>query len=244
MAVFLRDFLGEKCYHTFIEENNFFEPDCLKSVVAEILGIAITLGAFGLKIPQILKICSSKSVVGLSPATFYLEVVVYVCAGMYNFLLQNPISTYGEMIIILVQDIILVLLLWHYASKPPTVLARIGYVMLFLELIFFSYFLPEDKRSLLVSVQIPIVIMSKFPQIISNHNNRHTGQLSLITVALTTFGSVARIFTTIQLVGMDIGLLFNYALSVFLNGLILFQILIFWNRTNAYLLKQSNKKEM
>jgi uncharacterized protein with PQ loop repeat len=42
------------------------------------LGYAIILGAFGLKIPQIIKIQANKSVAGISMSMYLLEIIGYV----------------------------------------------------------------------------------------------------------------------------------------------------------------------
>lgn len=42
-------------------------------IISKVLGFATIAGSFGLKVPQILKIVSNKSVVGLSFQMFVLE---------------------------------------------------------------------------------------------------------------------------------------------------------------------------
>jgi mannose-P-dolichol utilization defect protein 1 len=48
------------------------------------------------------------------------------------------------------------------------------------------------------AANIPMVVVGKMIQAISNYRQGHTGQLSAITVFLLAAGSLARIFTSIQ----------------------------------------------
>ena len=66
------------------------------------------------------------------------------------------------------------------------------------------------------AANIPMVVVGKMIQAISNYRQGHTGQLSAITVFLLAAGSLARIFTSIQ-VRMFI---FNVVLLNFLFSLV------------------------
>jgi hypothetical protein len=68
----------------------------------------------------------------------------------------------------------------------------------------------------LQAANIPMVVVGKMIQAISNYRQGHTGQLSAITVFLLAAGSLARIFTSIQ-VRMFI---FNVILLNFLFSLV------------------------
>ncbi|VDL92974.1 unnamed protein product [Schistocephalus solidus] len=65
-------------------------------------------------------------------------------------------------------------------------------------------------------------------QIWANFRNGSTGQLSVITVALMTAGSLARIFTSIQETS-DPLIIMNYVASSTANLIILAQIACYWN---------------
>jgi len=51
-----------------------FDPDCVKFLISKLLGLAIVGGSAILKLPQIAKILSNKSVEGLSSTAVYMEV--------------------------------------------------------------------------------------------------------------------------------------------------------------------------
>ena len=68
----------------------------------------------------------------------------------------------------------------------------------------------------------------QFIQIWANFSNGHTGQLSVISQSLIAFGSLARVFTTIQETG-DMLMTSQFVLACSLNCLILGQIFWYWN---------------
>ena len=76
-------------------------------------------------------------------------------------------------------------------------------------------------------------------QIWANFSNGHTGQLSVISQALIAFGSLARVFTTIQETG-DMLMMSQFVLACSLNCLILGQIFWYWN---VAVPAQKSKKE-
>lgn len=65
-------------------------------------------------------------------------------------------------------------------------------------------------------------------QAYKNYTNGSTGQLSFITVTLLFLGALARIFTSIQETNDNIMIL-TYVSSAFFNGIILSQVLYYWN---------------
>lgn len=68
----------------------------------------------------------------------------------------------------------------------------------------------------------------QFIQAYTNYANGNTGQLSAATCFLLFFGSLARIFTSIQETG-DTTMITMYVCSTFANGIIVAQLLYYWN---------------
>jgi len=62
----------------------------------------------------------------------------------------------------------------------------------------------------------------------TNYSNGNTGQLSAITCFMLFFGSLARIFTSIQETG-DATMVIMYTCSTLANGVIVMQLLYYWN---------------
>jgi mannose-P-dolichol utilization defect protein 1 len=78
----------------------------MKSVISKLLGYAIILGSILVKLPQILKIVSSKRIDSLAPSMYILENIGYTIVFGYNFRQGYPFSTYGENIFLLIQGIL------------------------------------------------------------------------------------------------------------------------------------------
>lgn len=61
-------------YDKLLLQGQWLYTPCLKLILAKALGYATIVGSFGLKVPQILAILSSKDVEGLVPLSMYSEV--------------------------------------------------------------------------------------------------------------------------------------------------------------------------
>ena len=66
----------EDCFDKFFVVNDFTDQECLKVTISKAIGFAIVAGSGILKVPQILKIVSNGSVVGLSAVSYYIEVSI------------------------------------------------------------------------------------------------------------------------------------------------------------------------
>lgn len=106
--------IGEKCYNTFFYDGDFTDVPCLKYTISKGLGYGIVIGSGIMKLPQILKIVMNRDVTGLNAMSFYMECAAFLPSIVYNFLKGYPISTYGENVIILFQNYLLVVLYWMY----------------------------------------------------------------------------------------------------------------------------------
>lgn len=80
----------------------------------------------------------------------------------------------------------------------------------------------------LQALNIPILVVGKMSQAYTNYSNGSTGQLSAVTCFMLFFGSLARIFTSIQETG-DSLIILTYCLSTLTNGIIVAQLLYYWN---------------
>eukprot|EP00249_Psilotum_nudum_P005661 c19097_g1_i1 orf=3-686(-) len=205
------------------------ERDCLLPLISKALGYAIIAGSVFVKVPQIFLIVRNRSVAGLSTASFELEVVGLTIALSYCLFKRLPFSTYGELLFLLIQALIIVLLVYNlspssgvgtwlkaalYCGVAPTLLA--------------GQLNPVFYETLYAS-QHAILFFSRVPQIIKNFQSSSTGQLSFITNFLNFGGSAARLFTIIQEsapTSMAVGSL----LGVIFNGILVCQILLYNNR--------------
>jgi uncharacterized protein with PQ loop repeat len=214
------------CFQTLFVKLNFSDSTCIALFISKALGILILAGSVLLKLPQIINIYGTKDVEGLSAFSFYTDVPLVITNVVYNVLQGNPFSSYGENVFILVQNLVLVFMLWTYMSPKvkPSFLTMIGILAFFAAVAIGSLKLPPTLWSLLPLSNLPLLLISRIPQIIQNFRFSSTGQLSGITTFLIFAGSLARIFTTIQEVGWDFSLLTGFFLGFGTSGLLLLQV--------------------
>ena len=81
------------------------------------------------KIPQIINVVRASSAKGLNLKAIYLETVATLVGTSYNLLVGNPFRTYGETALILFQNIIIVLLVWHFNKEQTSTKIRASAVL-------------------------------------------------------------------------------------------------------------------
>lgn len=123
MSKLISYFIGDTCYRTFFIDGSLMDIPCLKYSISKALGYGIVIGSGIMKLPQILKIIFSRDVTGLNAMSFYMECVAFLPSIIYNYLKGYPISTYGENVIILFQNMLLVVLYWMYSLHRTVILA-------------------------------------------------------------------------------------------------------------------------
>lgn len=201
-----------------------FRQDCVGVYVAKLIGIVILIGSFALKVPQIYNIFSTKNVVGLSPSSFYTDCAAVIVTVVYNILQGNPFTSFGEQCVILVQNLILVLLLWVHSKPGPSLINMLLVSITLGGIAAGSFFLPAEYQYILPLTTLPLMIYSRMAQIISNFQYATTGSQSIITTFLMLGGSLARLLTTIIEVGWDVSLLTVTGISAALSAILMGQV--------------------
>ncbi|OAC98594.1 hypothetical protein MUCCIDRAFT_16042, partial [Mucor lusitanicus CBS 277.49] len=217
--------LGDTCYESLFEEFNM-DAACFKLLISKGLGIGIVIGGAIVKIPQIITIVKHRSAQGLSLTSFLLETCAYQIVMVYNMRLHNPFSTYGEVLFMTLQNILIcVLIVWYSTSKEKHLagVTCLGFLGIFAILIL----VPSWCMALLYAAQIPIGLASKVPQIRANYLNQSTGQLSVFAVLNYFAGTTARAFTTWTELDDPIMLGGNLLASI-LNGILVLQLVMYW----------------
>ncbi|KAL7419130.1 hypothetical protein Q5752_005966 [Cryptotrichosporon argae] len=247
---FLRDpavaLIGERCYTILIYEFDITHEECLKYAISKGLGFGIVLGGSIVKIPQILKILSTKSVRGLSLPAYILETASYGISLAYATRQGFPFSTYGENFFITIQNVIITLLILSFTepkgasyagiggkplSAPPAKGRRVvtgAAIMATAGLFLTSHtFCPPGTLAVLQAATIPLSLASKAPQILENRANRSTGNLSAFAVFSALLGCLARLFTTKQEVN-DPLIFYGFAGAAVLNIVLALQMVLYW----------------
>lgn len=191
------------------------------------MGYAIIAGSVLVKVPQIFKILSNKSAAGINILSVFLEILAITLNLSYVFVKGFPFSAWGDVSFLAIQTAIIAILVLHYNGSKVGVFA---FIVIYLGL---SYTLMGGLTSVdvlwsLQALNIPILIAGKMSQAFTNYSNGHTGQLSAVTCFMLLFGSMARIFTSLQETGDGI-IILTYCISTLANGVIVLQLLYYWN---------------
>ncbi|KAB7507909.1 Mannose-P-dolichol utilization defect 1-like protein [Armadillidium nasatum] len=219
--------MTEYCYNEFFINFNFLHVDCLKALISKGLGYGIILGSIFVKVPQILKILNAKSAEGISLTGTSLEVFAILSNVAYSFVNRYPFSAYGDGFFLLLQTALVGFFVLLYGGKTQEALLYFATVLGFLGVLC-SGFVPMTILWTLQASIIPVIVTAKTIQAWTNYTNGNTGQLSVVTFTLLFFGSLARIFTSIQETG-DIIIIATYSVGSFVNFIVLSQILYYWN---------------
>lgn len=159
----------------------------------------------------------------------------------YGFVSQFPFSSWGEGTFLALQTaIIAALILFYSDSIFKSLLFCISYGCT-------CYILMSGITShkflwSLQALNIPILILGKLSQAYTNYKNQSTGQLSAITIFMLFAGSLARIFTSIQETG-DFMMILTYVISSTVNGIIVAQLLYYWNKSDQKLSKSQKNQQ-
>lgn len=205
----------------------FIVVDCFKALLSKVLGYGIVAGSIFVKIPQILKLLSNRSGAGINIFSVFLELTAITLNLSYNFVKGFPFSSWGDVSFLAVQTAVIAALVLYYNGLIVQVVAfLLSYVVV--SYVLMGGITPIDVLWSLQVLNIPILITGKMSQAYTNFSNGNTGQLSAITCFMLFFGSLARVFTSIQETG-DSLIIITYVLSTLSNGVIVAQLLYYWN---------------
>ncbi|GLC34137.1 hypothetical protein PLESTB_000841400 [Pleodorina starrii] len=225
-----------------LETRSLPEVDLLKLLISQMLGYAILAGACITKLPQILLIRQAGSAEGLSKEMFEIETYTLLISALYGYTRQLPFNTYGESLILAIQNLVIMGLVYGYSRTP--VLRRMAvwgaYVALTVGV--FTGHIPNDTMETFAGANTAVVMLSRLPQVVKNFSARSTGTLSGITAGINVLGCVVRIFTTLQAGGGPV-MLRSYVVSLVINAALLLQIIAYRKNTAAQLQAQRARAE-
>jgi mannose-P-dolichol utilization defect protein 1 len=185
---FLITLLGSPCHSALFRDLRFAdtpEHACFSLLVSKTLGLAIIGVSSVVKIPQILKLLNSRSSDGISFLSYALETASFVISLAYNARSGFPFSTYGETALIAVQDVVVSVLVLHFAGKDAAAgvfvagLAAVVYTLLSGESL-----VDMQTLSYLQAGAGVLSVASKAPQIWAVWQQGGTGQLSAFAVCM------------------------------------------------------------
>ncbi|WWC68160.1 uncharacterized protein I206_102083 [Kwoniella pini CBS 10737] len=244
--------IGEQCYDVLVYNFDITHVECLKYALSKGLGLGIVLGGGIVKIPQILKIVGSGSARGLSLSAYILETTSYAINLAYASRNRFPFSTYGENFFLTIQNVIITLLILFFTSPRGAAGGGLGgpltgkqnsgnlgkvitglVITIVTGVVLWSENLcPPGMLALLQAATLPLSLISKAPQIISNHKHKSTGNLSAFAVFNALLGCLARLFTTKQEVD-DPLIFWGFAGAALLNAVLALQMITYWKNTGG-----------
>ncbi|XP_033207883.1 mannose-P-dolichol utilization defect 1 protein homolog [Belonocnema kinseyi] len=232
---------SEQCMKRYFEEYDFAHVECFKATLSKGLGIAIILGSLLVKVPQIVKILNNKSAEGINFVSVMLDLFAITAMVSYSFASQFPFSAWGDGVFLLIQTLAIVMLVMHYGGHTAKATAFLAaYIGVIVAVV--SNSVPLHILWVGQAMVIPIVLMSRLMQAYTNYSNGNTGQLSAVTGFMLFFGSLARIFTSIQETG-DSTMIAMFVCSTSANALIASQIIYYWNVQPKKPVKSGKKKQ-
>ena len=175
--------LGETCYKTLILEIDHTATDCIKLAISKGLGIGIIAGSATVKIPQILKLLSSKSASGVSFLSYLLESSAFLIGLAYSYRQGFPFSTYGENALILAQNVVVSVLVLQYGGKTSAAAVFVAGLATGVVALFNPELIDAKMMSYLQIAASIMGVGAKVPQILAIYQEGGTGQLSAFSVS-------------------------------------------------------------
>jgi len=176
--------LGPACYKTLLLDIDPTSIPCLKLALSKGLGIGIVTVSSIVKVPQILKLHSSKSADGISFLAYLLETSAFLVSLAYNVRQGFPFSTYGESVFILAQNVVISVLVLHYSGKSSAAATFVAGLAVCAASLFTESVVDGKTLSLLQIGAGVVGSASKLPQIAAIWSEGGTGQLSAFAVSI------------------------------------------------------------
>jgi len=219
-------FLNSECCRSLFVNFDFKNKTCVSLLISRIIGFGLIGFSSILKVPQILQILINKSGKGLSITSIFMEVVANVLSFAYHRQKKFPFATYGETLLILIQNLIISFFVTHYAENYSA-LSWFSFIIPNISLLFGveKAIVSDRLMNTLWAICLPLSLAYKVPQIVLTARAKCKGELSSLSCFLTLMGSCGRVFTTIREV-KDWSVLLMYILNVLLNGTIWIQSLV------------------
>ena len=150
------------------------------------------------RVPQILKLTTNKSAVGLSFYALVLDMFALLCSIAYNFTLGYSFMSYGEMYMNFFQLFIVFTLVYKYKGMTAKQFqAGVIFTICFLALIFSKVFPIKIVQTLLMCNTISFIV-SKLLQIKEILVFQYSRNLSLFTLFISPSGIASRLFTVMM----------------------------------------------
>lgn len=217
--------IPDVCYTELFQRRYLFYGQCLLTFIVKIYGYVLIGSMILGQLPQIFKVLKRRNGSGINVLSTLLMLEASSSTVAYSVWKQFPINTWGENLVFMVENVILVCLLLQYNRRPLSALMfMLLYVVVMLLLL-----LPLLPTTFLISLHIlsmPIFSISRVMQIYTNYRNHGTGQLSAASAFLSMFQSFGR-FTSSLLLTMDKIMILTFVQASILNIVLTAQIVYY-----------------
>ena len=190
------------------------------------LSAGIIAATFAFRLPQVYKVWRAKSVLGLNPLSFEVEMYGSAVCLLNGFRRGLPVGLWGEHISNGAQSVLLVALIYLYPGSPtPLALWRKcghGLAVVSVYAAGLGGALPSPIIYTFYNLQNVAVMLSRLGQARTNWRRGGTGQLSATTRLAMLCGNLARIYTTLRN-RAGAAMLFGHASSALANGILVAQ---------------------
>merc|ERR1712130_827633 len=160
---------------------------------------------------------------GISFTSVLLELIAITFSGSYSYRNNFPFSSYGESVFLAIQTGIIALLVLSFTRGK---LLALVFGALYAGSVY-ALTSPVITPAVVLwygqASNIPMIILGKMIQIITNFRNGHTGQLSAVTSFLLALGAIA----SIQETGDNV-IIMTYVCSSVVNSIIALQVILYW----------------
>lgn len=229
-----------KCCQKILVEHTI-EAECFKVILAKTLGYGIIFSSTLVKLPQLMKLMSLKSAIGVSFLSVILELIALTLSSSYSYANGFPFSAWGEALFLMfMTSLVAFLIIYYDINKGQSYIFMIIYAIAVAVLM--SGQVPMEILRIGQMLTLPLILSSKLVQALINFRNGHTGNLSAITISMIFAGSTVRIFTSIQETG-DFLIILGFILSTSINFILTLQIFLYWDKTNDFLKLNAAKKD-
>ena len=220
-------FLPEHCYSDISSGSLPMTKECASLLLSKFLGIGLILFSSCVKLPQIWKIVRYFRADGISIISVLMEISVNVFSFSYHKSMNFPMTTYGETIIVFIQNLLIGFFVTHLEKKIHVELWNI-IVVFHLTLLFgvMKRKISQGIIDMLWMICIPLSIANKIPQIVLTHVQKKRGNYSRLSALLRAFGSLCRVFTTFMEIS-DTSVKCSSVINLILTSTIFMQSIIY-----------------
>ncbi|XP_053315105.1 solute carrier family 66 member 3 [Spea bombifrons] len=166
-----------------------------------------------LKFPQILSVMAAKSAEGLSLNSVLLELSGFLVFLRYQIYYDYPMETYLEYPMLIAQDAVLLLFIFHFSGSLKSAVTYVGMFVALWNLLVLRKWMIDVALNLCTVISAS----SKVLQLQYLWKTKDSGQASALTWAFATYTSATRIFTTLMTTG-DKAVLLRFVVVLFLNA--------------------------